>query len=117
MNRPWMPFYVADFQIDTLELRADELGVYMVLLCLAWRREGALPSDPDALKSMVKRCLSEFHGHTFNRIVPKLLRRYFYQDAAGDWRQKRVEKELQMARKCSANASLTRARPPRPVFR
>jgi uncharacterized protein YdaU (DUF1376 family) len=105
MNRPWMPFYFADFQMDTLELRADELGIYIVLLGLAWRREGALPSDLDVLETMVKRCISGFHGHTFNRIVPKLLHRYFYQDEAGDWRQKRMEKELQTARKCSANAS------------
>jgi uncharacterized protein YdaU (DUF1376 family) len=105
MSRAWMPFYIADFQMDTLELQADEVGVYVVLLCLAWRRDGALPGDLDVLKTMLKRCFSEFHGLTFNRVVPKLLNRYFYQDSAGDWRQSRVEKELRKARECSENAS------------
>jgi uncharacterized protein YdaU (DUF1376 family) len=103
--RAWMPLYIADFQIDTRELKEDELGVYVTLLCLAWRREGPLPGDLKELKSMVQRSLSEFHGLTFNRIVPKLLKRYFYQDSVGDWRQKRIEKELRIAREWSERSS------------
>jgi uncharacterized protein YdaU (DUF1376 family) len=105
MNRPWMPFFIADFLMDILELKADEIGVYTLLLCLAWRRDGPLPGDLDILKTMLKRCCSEFHGLAFNRIVPKLLERYFYKDSAGDWRQSRVEKELRKVRECSENAS------------
>jgi uncharacterized protein YdaU (DUF1376 family) len=51
---------------------------------------------------MLSRCVNGFHGHTYNRIVPKLLERYFYRDEDGNWRQSRVEKEIQKADKISA---------------
>jgi uncharacterized protein YdaU (DUF1376 family) len=104
-DQPWMPFYITDFRIDTLELRTDEMGVYFVMICLAWARNGPLPGDDKTLKHMLGRCFSEFHGHTYNRIVPKLLERYFYRDIDGNWRQKRVEKELEKARKISEKQS------------
>ena len=99
-----MPLYIADFMADTLDLEMDEIGVYFKMLCFAWARDGALPSDK-RLKIMLQKSFSGFHGHTYNRIVPKLLERYFYCDAEGNWRQKRLEKELQNARKLSANGA------------
>jgi uncharacterized protein YdaU (DUF1376 family) len=104
MRNPWMPFYVNDFQVDTMELQADELGVYVTMLCLAWRRGGALPGDEKDLKSMLKRSIANFHGHNFNKVVPKLLGAYFYRDEDGNFRNKRIEKELQTFGKRSANA-------------
>ena len=104
-ERPWMPFYVNDFRMATLELDADEVGVYMTMLCLCWLRKGPLPGDQKLLKKMLGKCFSEFHGHTYNRIVPKLLGLYFYQDENGDWRQKRIEAELSKAAKISAKQS------------
>lgn len=104
MSRPWMPLYIADLEMDTLDLKPDEFGVYVAMLCLAWHRDGPLPSD-DRLKLMLQRCLRDFHGLSYNRIVPKLLDRYFYSDAEGNWRQKRVEKELRKSREISENAS------------
>lgn len=104
-SQPWMPFYVNDFQIDTLELDADEIGAYMIMLCLCWQRKGPLPGDDATLKKMLGRCISGFHGHSYNRIVPKLLNRYFFKDENGDWRQARIEKEIQKADKLSAKQS------------
>lgn len=105
MNRPWMPFYPNDFRLDTLDLSAEEVGVYMVLICLAWKSgEGSVTADLNELKRTLQRCISAFHGHTFNRIVPKILDRYF-QKRRGKWFQKRVVKELQKARKLSAKQS------------
>lgn len=109
MSRPWMPFYPADFRMDTLDLNASETGVYVVMLMLSWQRRGPLSGDMNILKRMLQTCIADFHGHSFNAIVPKLLNRYFYQDENGDWRQKRIEKELEKAdavsRKQSQNVS------------
>jgi uncharacterized protein YdaU (DUF1376 family) len=104
-KQPWMAFYVNDFQIDTLELDVDEIGCYIIMLCLCWQRKGPLPGDDSVLKKLLSRCVSGFHGHTYNRIVPKLLQRYFYRDEEGNWRQSRIEKELQKSNKLSAKQS------------
>lgn len=105
MKRPWMPFYPADFQLDTLNLKVDEIGVYITMLCLAWHRgDGSVPGDMDELKSTIQRLIRDFHGLTFNRIVPKLLARYFeYRE--GKYYQKRVEKELRKAEEISKKQS------------
>jgi uncharacterized protein YdaU (DUF1376 family) len=102
-SRPWMPFYVNDFRLDTLDLRADEIGVYVVMLMLAWRRDdAAIPNDMAWLKRGLKSCFASFHGHEFNRIVPKLLKRYFELGDDDLWRNKRLTLERQKADKLSA---------------
>lgn len=104
-NRPWMPLYVSDYLADTVDLKADESGVYLTMLMLTWRRhDAALPNDMEWLKRSLKACLAEFHGHQFNRIVPKLLDRYFTLDG-GFYRNKRLTKERQKTDKLSANQS------------
>lgn len=94
----WFPFYVEDFRVSTLELKTDEIGVYFTMLVLCYARGGPLPGDDAELKFMLQRQIADFHGHTYNRIVKKLLSKYFYRDEAGNWRQKRVELELKRAR-------------------
>jgi len=105
--RPWMPFYVNDFRVATLGMATDEIGVYTTMILLAWERGGPLPGDDDELRSILKCCFRDFHGNTYNRIVPKLLKKFFYRDENGDWRQKRVEKELKKAEKISEKQSET----------
>jgi uncharacterized protein YdaU (DUF1376 family) len=103
-KRPWMPFYPNDFRLDTLGLDDGETGVYIILICLAWRQgDGSITGDMGELKKVLQQCFARFHGHSFNRIIPKLLRRYFEQKEDGRWYQKRVVKELQIADKISAN--------------
>jgi uncharacterized protein YdaU (DUF1376 family) len=105
-EHPWMPLYVNDFRMDTLDLAAEEVGTYLTMLMIAWRRDDAgLPNDMAWLKRALRSCFADFHGHTFNRIVPKLLERYFLLSDDGIWLNKRLTKERQKADKLSANAS------------
>jgi len=107
MKYPWMPFYVQDFQLKTLDLDNGETGVYFLLILLAWSGgKGCVPGDMKQLKLMLQRMTSGFHGHTFNRIVPKLLKRYFYLGEDGNYYQKRVVEELEKADRISAKNSM-----------
>ena len=103
-SRPWMPLYVNDFRLDTLDLKTDEIGVYLILLMLMWKRDdAALPDDPEWIKRSLKACIANFHGHQFNRIVPKLLARYFKLGSDRKWRNKRLTLEREKTAKRSAN--------------
>jgi len=105
-ERPWMPFYVNDFQIDTTGLTADERGVYITMVCLAWRSgDGSVSGDMEELKTVLQNIIADFHGLTFNRVVPKLLDRYFEKRAGGRFYQPGVEKELRIARELSEKQS------------
>jgi uncharacterized protein YdaU (DUF1376 family) len=100
MKRPWMPLYVNDFLADTLDLRADETGVYFVMLLICWRRkDAALPNDMKWLKRSLSAQISDMHGNRFNRIVPKILNRFFVLDTDGMWRQPRLVYEREKAEK------------------
>jgi uncharacterized protein YdaU (DUF1376 family) len=104
-ERPWMPFYVRDFRMATLGLAADELGVYLELIMLAWDSgDGSVTGDMKELSAVLQQLIAHFHGLKFNRIVPKILARYFY-ERDGRYYQKRVENELRMVRERSENAS------------
>ncbi|MGB8893222.1 MAG: DUF1376 domain-containing protein [Pseudolabrys sp.] len=99
-RRYWMPLRVDEFRVDTLDLEFDEIGIYVILLTLAWQREdAAIPNDMAWLK-----CALRMHGHRFNRIVPKLLQRFFKLDADNNWRNFIVDLERQKSSKTSAKA-------------
>jgi len=105
MKRPWMPLYINDFQMGTLGLKPDEIGVYLIMLMLAWRSDdGSITGDMNELKSVLQR-LANLHGLAFNRIVPKLLDRYFERREDGRFYQERVEKELRKVRERSEKQS------------
>lgn len=98
MKRPWMPFYVTDYLIDTRDLSAEQHGVYILLLMTAWSRpDGRLPDDHKWLRAV----LPTMHGHAFNRLVPPILDRYFRKDEEGFWTNKRLTNELQKVDKFS----------------
>jgi uncharacterized protein YdaU (DUF1376 family) len=104
--RPWMPFYVQDFQMGTLALSPDETGIYIKLLCLAWHNgDGSITGDMKELKNVLQRLFTNFHGLTFNRVVPKLLSRYFKKRDDGRFYQERVENELRRVREISEKQS------------
>jgi uncharacterized protein YdaU (DUF1376 family) len=91
-----MPMYWQDFEEDTPDLDATEIGVYMKLIRLAWScGKGCVPGDMQQLKLLLQRVIARFHGRTFNAIVPKLLKRYFYVGEDGNYYQNRVVKELE----------------------
>jgi uncharacterized protein YdaU (DUF1376 family) len=102
MNRAWMPLYVGDYLADTLDLDAEQHGVYLLLLMMMWRRsDGALPDDMDFIKRSLSACADGMHGNRFNRLVPPLLGRFFRLDEDGNYRHKRLEKEREKADKFS----------------
>ena len=101
MSRPWMPLYVGDYLTDTLDLSTEEHAVYMLLLMIAWKRGGTIPNDMKFIKRSLETCVSDMHGNRFNRLVPTILNRFFHLDDSGDFRNKRLEKELETAEKFS----------------
>lgn len=98
-NRPWMPLYVADYLLATRDLSAEQHGIYLLLLMVAWRRPtGTLPDDME----WIRRNLPPMHGHAFNRLVPPLLERFFPLNAEGERANERLINELQKSVKISA---------------
>lgn len=100
-HRPWFPLYVADYLMDTRDLTEEQHGVYMLLLMAAWLRpDCALPNDKDFLRSVLPR----MHGHTFNRLMPPILERFFKLGPDKKYRQKRLTAEWEKAAIISVNA-------------
>jgi uncharacterized protein YdaU (DUF1376 family) len=97
-----MPLYVADYLVDTLDLRAEESGVYLLLLMIAWRRpDGALPNDMKWLQRSLASCVNDMHGNRFNRLVPPILERFFVLGEDNKFRNKRLTKEREKSEKFS----------------
>lgn len=98
MKRPWMPLYVADYLLDTRDLTTEQHGIYIILLTTAWcRPDGRIPNDLKWIRSH----LPAMHGHSFNRLVPPVLIRFFDLDPDGYYSNKRLTKELQNVAKFS----------------
>jgi uncharacterized protein YdaU (DUF1376 family) len=101
-----MPLYWQDFRDKTLDLDASEIGVYMTLIGFAWNNgKGCVPGDMRQLKLMLQRAIANFHGHAFNRIVPKLIERYFDLGDDGNYYQSRVVKELEKMKRMAERHS------------
>jgi uncharacterized protein YdaU (DUF1376 family) len=102
MKHPWMPFYPDDFIEATHDLMPEEIGVYLLLLLISWQQKNAaLPDDMPWIKRALSRCCTHMHGNRFNRLVPKLLERYFLLDTDGMWRNPRLISERNRAEKFS----------------
>lgn len=86
----WMPLYIADFLADTLHLRREEIGSYLLLIMAYWRLGGPLPDDDKALQQIC-RCPDQ----EWARCKGLLVR--FFQPAAGQWAHKRIDLELKAA--------------------
>jgi uncharacterized protein YdaU (DUF1376 family) len=90
---PALPLWTDAYIADTPDLTTAEHGCYLLMLMIAWRRpDCALPDDMPWLKRSIAGCAAGFHGHTFNAIVPGLLKRFFRLEG-GQWTQKRLSKE------------------------
>lgn len=84
-DSPWFPFYVGDFVSDTIHLAHDEVGAYVRLLCLNWKR------GPFSLEQT---------ANWMNGYDPKpLLTEFFHQDTDGNYYSPRLEKERDIKEK------------------
>jgi uncharacterized protein YdaU (DUF1376 family) len=88
----WMPFYVGDYLRDTMHLRTIQHGAYVMLLLHYWTTGAALPDDDEHLASVTR--LSEKEWLTHRQTLSG-----FFEVADGRWRHKRVEFELEKARR------------------
>lgn len=87
----WMPIFIKDYLGDTSRLRANEHGVYLLLLFDYWIN-GALPNDMEVLKQVSK--------EDNLQVISRILDRYFILDEATNaYRNNRLESEKEKALK------------------
>ena len=87
-----MRLFVGDLIADTTHLNRCDFGSYMLLMCSYWRRRKPLPDDDRALSAAARVTPEEWKA-----IRPVLAE--FFQIANGVWRHKRIDEELEQARK------------------
>lgn len=88
--KPWMKFFVGDYIADTPHLTCMEHGGYLLLIMHAWTHDGALPSDHNVLRKIIKMPPAAW-AQSKDTILG-----FFYLD--GDvYRHRRVDKELSQA--------------------
>jgi uncharacterized protein YdaU (DUF1376 family) len=95
MKLRWMPLDVADYRADTAHLGALEHGVYLLLIMHYWQT-GNLPDDDEKLARICCCTRTEF------RRVKPTISKFFLPG----WKHKRIEQELEKARKISEKRSL-----------
>lgn len=84
---PWFPFYIGDYQADTMHLTRDQHGAYFLLMMAYYRRARALPDDNHYLAGIVKAS-----GGEWRYLRPVMAE--FFQIEDGLWRHKRIDAEL-----------------------
>lgn len=110
MKKPdsWMPFYIGDYLRDTMGLRREDHGSYLLLMMAYWANGGPLPDDDQALRNIC-RCPDAEWCRTKG-----VLSKYFIQED-GVWRHKRIDAELADAKReyqaqCERTKKATEAR-------
>ncbi len=92
----WMPLYVGDYIASTSRLTTEQHGAYLLLLMDFWRN-GA-PPDQDADLAQIAR----LDRKAWARVRPAIER--FFRIEDGLWRHKRLEVEIEAARRRSMRA-------------
>lgn len=87
----WMPFYVADYLADTGRLTTEEHGAYFLMICDYWKT-GPLPDDDRVLARITGMKPSAW------RRTRKILQSFFIV-VDGVWRHKRIDQEIESAKK------------------
>ena len=95
-SRPWMPLYVGDYLADTMHLTNSQHGSYLLLLMHYWQHDG-LPPHERELMAIAKMTEAEWAGNCH------VLARFFTKD----WRNKRVDFELEKMKKRSAARAIS----------
>jgi uncharacterized protein YdaU (DUF1376 family) len=94
----WMSWYIGDYRRDTGRLNTVEHGAYRLLIDEYFVGGGPLPDDDKILRRIV--CADTLEE--WQAIRPAVER--FFRVEDGKWHHKRVEKELDAARKRAAKA-------------
>lgn len=94
MNPPKMPIHIGDYRRDTGHLRAAEHGAYLMLLFHYWST-GGLPNDDRQLSTIA--CMSPREWKNARPLIEPLFK--------DGWKHKRVDYDLEKARKVSEAAS------------
>lgn len=72
-THPYLPLYVDDYDAHTAHLSAEEDGVYMRLLRLAWRTPGcSLPNDPAWIARKIRLSAADFE-----RVAKPVIEEFF----------------------------------------
>lgn len=82
----WMPLYIGDYLGDTQRLTTEQHGAYLLLILDYWRN-GPAPDDDAVLQQITKLERAAWKKHR-----PALAR--LFQITDGEWRHKRIDKEL-----------------------
>lgn len=114
MSKPdtWMPWYVADFLIDTTKLNDAESGSYALLLMHLWNEGGRLP-DVDEDLARYARCDPKEWGRKRRARLE-----CFFIIRDGWWYQKRLSRELVKATnvyESKVENGRRGGRPPKPI--
>lgn len=92
MSLPYQPFYWGDYHRDTVGLKAEEHGAYLLLIGALWNAGGTLPADEDLL-SRIACCTAGRWAKVWPRIC------VFFEirsTAQGSWLEhKRVSADIE----------------------
>ena len=86
-NRPWFPWYPADYKKDTLFLSDEADLLYRRLLEECWEQNGLLPKQLENIAKTVR-----FQLRKFKRVWPEVSH-FFYETDEG-FRNKRLDIEI-----------------------
>lgn len=86
----WMPFYIGDYLGDTQRLTTEQHGAYLLLILDYWRN-GPAPDDDAVLQQITK---LDKAGWKRCRLAMSRM----FQIGDGEWKHKRIDKELANAK-------------------
>ena len=69
----------------------------MLLVGITWQRGGELPGDLSAIRRLLETKAARIHGHTFNRLVPSILERFFQKGDDGIYRNRSITDAIRRA--------------------
>lgn len=93
----WMPLYIGDYMSGTSRLTTEQHGAYLLLIMDYWKN-GALP-DNDAILAQITRLSPD--AWSMHRAVLE----HFFTVENGEWKHKRIEREMNAARDKKQKAS------------
>lgn len=95
----WMPLYWGDYLRDTMHLRAEGHGAYLLLIAAYWTGGEPLPDDDDQLAAIAR-----VSPETWQKLRPTIGR--FFDIEGGLWRHGRIDRELAKAAEVSESRRL-----------